>query len=73
MKMRDKLPLEEWMPMLERVTLEDPAWEKIMSELPRVSLAVAVIDHVPTVKELIDSIIHGAEEILDSWQFLKTR
>ena len=37
------------------------------------SLAVAVIDHVPTVKELIDNIIHGAEELLDSWQFLKTR
>jgi len=25
------------------------------------------------VKEFIDSIIQGAEEILDSWQFLKTR
>ena len=73
MKMRDKLPLEEWMPMLERVTLEDPAWAEIMRTLPRVSLAVAVIDHVPSVKELIDSIIRGAEEILDSWQFLKTR
>ena len=26
-----------------------------------------------SVKELIDSIICGAEGILDSWQFLKTR
>ena len=43
-------------------------------ELSRlVSLAMGVIDHVPTVKELIDSIINGAEELLDSWQFLKTR
>ena len=73
MAMRDKLPLEEWMPMLERTTLEDPAWEEIMVKLPRVSLAVATIDHIPTVKELIDSIVHGAEEVLDSWQFLKTR
>ncbi len=37
------------------------------------SLAVAVIDHVPTVKELVDSIIYGAEEMLASWPFLKTR
>lgn len=73
MAMRDKLSFEEWMPMLERVTLEDPAWEKIMAELPRVSLAVATIDHIPTVKELIDNIMQEAEEILDSWQFLKTR
>ncbi len=73
MAMRDKLPFEEWMRGLETVGLEDPAWEKIMSELPRVSLAVATIDRIPTVKELIDNIIHGAEEILDSWQFLKTR
>ncbi|MFC2039500.1 NAD(P)H-dependent flavin oxidoreductase [Chloroflexota bacterium] len=73
MKMRDQLPLQEWLLMLERVTLEDPAWEEALSKLPRVSLAVAVINHVPTVKELIDSVTHGAEEILDSWQFLKTR
>jgi enoyl-[acyl-carrier protein] reductase II len=38
-----------------------------------VSFAAGVIDHVPTVKELIDNIIHGAEAILDSWEFLKTR
>ena len=38
-----------------------------------VSFASGVIDHVPTVKELVDSIVHGAEEILDGWQFLKTR
>jgi len=72
MKLRDTMPFEKWMPMLERVTLEDPEWEKIMKELPRVSLAVAVIDSVPTVKELIDSIMSGAEDVLRSWQFLKT-
>ena len=74
MKMRDQMPLEEWMPLLESATFDNPAQrEESASQLPAVSLAVAVIDHVPTVKELIDSIIHGAEEILDSWQFLKTR
>ena len=38
-----------------------------------VSFTVGVLDNVPTVKELIDGIIRGAEEILESWQFLKTR
>ncbi len=38
-----------------------------------VSFATGVIDHIPTVQELVDSIIRGAEQILDSWQFLKTR
>ena len=41
--------------------------------LRMVSLAVAVIDHVPTVKELIDNIVREAEEILNRWEFLKTR
>jgi nitronate monooxygenase len=38
-----------------------------------VSFTVGVLDRVPTVKELIDGIIRGAEEILESWQFLRTR
>jgi hypothetical protein len=38
-----------------------------------VSLAVAGIDHVPTVKELVDSIIKDAEKMLNSWEFLKKR
>jgi hypothetical protein len=37
------------------------------------SFAVGVLKGVPTVKELIDRIIQGAEEILAGWQFLKTR
>ena len=73
MKMRDQMPLEEWIPLLESATFDSPPGEESPSQLPAVSLAVAVIDHVPTVKELIDSIVQGAEEILDSWQFLKTR
>ena len=38
-----------------------------------VSFATGVIDHIPTVQELVNSIIHDAEQILDGWQFLKTR
>ncbi len=37
------------------------------------SFAVGVLKGIPTVKELIDRIIQGAEEILAGWQFLKTR
>jgi hypothetical protein len=37
------------------------------------SFAAGTIDHVPTVKELIEGIINGAEAILNSWEFLKTR
>ena len=73
MKMRNQMPLDEWVQTLRLVSLEAPGAEDLLSKLPPVSLAVSAIDHVPTVKELIDSIISGAEEILDSWQFLKTR
>jgi NADH:quinone reductase (non-electrogenic) len=38
-----------------------------------VSFAAGVIDRIPTVRELIDSIIHEAEQIIDGWAFLKTR
>ena len=81
MKLRDTVPFNEWMQMLERVNLKDPNWrgssgavaDTLDPRLRMVSFAVGVIDQVPTVKEFIDGIIHGAEEILDSWQFLKTR
>ncbi len=81
MKMRDKVPLQEWLRMLENVNLKARDWRKTDAVTERGagnlswlgSLAVEVIDHVPTVKEFIDGIIHGAEELLDSYQFLKTR
>ena len=81
MQMRDKLPMEEWLPMLERIQPRHSDWsditggpEKGEDELSRVgSLAVAAINSIPTVKEFVDGIIREAEEILDSWQFLKTR
>ncbi len=38
-----------------------------------VSLAVGVLDRVVSCKNLIDGIVEGAEELLDGWEFLKTR
>jgi NAD(P)H-dependent flavin oxidoreductase YrpB (nitropropane dioxygenase family) len=92
MTMRDKMPMDKWLNMLERVNLKDENWRDaagynapstgseianqsgaLDTGLRMVSLAVAVIDHIPTVKELIDNIIIEAEKILDSWEFLKTR
>ncbi len=82
MKLRNTMPLGEWLPMLERVNLKDPNWrnptaptseEHLDSRLRMVSLAVGVMDSVPTVKEFVDNIIREAEELLDSMEFLKTR
>ncbi|MDO8686954.1 MAG: hypothetical protein Q7K41_00010, partial [Dehalococcoidales bacterium] len=75
LKSRSTMSQDEWLRKLETVRLATP---RDTSDAPARdsnagSLAVGVIDSVPTVKELIDSIIRGAEEILDSWQFLKTR
>lgn len=38
-----------------------------------VSFAAGVIEGIPTVKELIDTIIRDAEHIIEGWEFLKTR
>lgn len=81
MKLRNQMPQSEWLRMLERVNLKDPDWRNphsnpsavIDRELRVVSLAAGVVDRVLTVKEFVDSIIQGAEELLDSYQFLKTR
>ncbi len=40
---------------------------------PTASFAAGVIDRITTVQELIDGVIGGAEQILNSWEFLKTR
>jgi len=37
------------------------------------SFAAGVIDRIPTVQGLIDAVIDGAEQILNGWEFLKTR
>jgi len=79
LKLRNQIPLERWLPRLERVMLKDPDWEEapVMWESPveylggLVSMAVGVINDIPTCKELIDRIIRDAEEIVGRWQFLK--
>jgi len=76
MKKRSELPLSEWLPMLEHIQPKGSDWSgpADVPEVSRVgSLAVGVIDSIPTVKEFIDGIIREAEEIPDGWQFLKTR
>jgi nitronate monooxygenase len=82
MSLRNKLPLEQWLVMLELVNLKEPDWrnvshfktgQELISELRAVSLAATMIDRVTTVKELIDSIISDAEELLKNFEFLKTR
>ncbi|MFC2003782.1 NAD(P)H-dependent flavin oxidoreductase [Chloroflexota bacterium] len=77
--MRRNVPLDKWLGMLERVNLKDPNWKaawgnetEIKARLNKlVSLAAGLIDHVPTVKELIDGIIRDAEQIVAGRQFLK--
>lgn len=82
MKLRNNIPLSKWLQMLERVNLNDPDWrnpvaskkgENIDSRLRMISLAVGVIDSILSVKEFIDKVIRDAEELVDSWQFLKTQ
>ncbi len=83
MKLRNTMPLNEWLPMLERVNLKDPNWrnptapapdpdENIDARLRMVSLAVGVMDSVPSVKEFVDNVMREAEELVGSYQFLKT-
>jgi hypothetical protein len=79
MKLRGKIPHGEWMMKLERVLLkEDPdadtsfESDEVLKLAPG-SLAASGIDKVLTVKELIDSIINGAEEILKTGVFAAVR
>ncbi len=79
MKKRDELPLEKWLNSLERVMLKKDDWKLAPAmwneDYDRLSglmsFAVTYIEKIPTVKEFVDSIIRGAEDILASWQFLK--
>jgi len=88
MGMRDQLPVDEWLRMVERVNFKDQAWktdidpagefgfdDEWTGEKPSkiVSLAVGVLDRVVSCKNLVDGIVQGAEELLGGWEFLKTR
>ena len=71
---RAQMPLNEWLPLLERIQPHDGEWEG-PADTPEPSkvgsLAVASIDGIPTVKEFIDGIIREAEEILESKPFFR--
>jgi NAD(P)H-dependent flavin oxidoreductase YrpB (nitropropane dioxygenase family) len=65
MQEKESLSMDRWLKRLEKVTLgqspEEPMKTKSMA---KGSLAVAFIDRIVTVKELINDIVRGAEEIL---------
>ena len=79
MKKRSEMPLERWLTALERVMLKHDDWELApemwnedydrLSAL--MSFAATYIERIPTVKEFVDGIIHGTEDIIAGWQFLK--
>ncbi|OIP34345.1 MAG: nitronate monooxygenase [Deltaproteobacteria bacterium CG12_big_fil_rev_8_21_14_0_65_43_10] len=79
MKQRSQVPHGEWMSKLERVLLKEDPDEKqdfeaeAVLKLAPASLAVSGIDSIPTVKEFIDSIIQGAEDILTKGIFAGVR
>lgn len=76
MNQRGSVPAEKWLASLERVMLKDSPdmpditeenlEEEVLRSLPG-SLAVAVIDKVVTVRELIDNMISEAEDIRRRW------
>ncbi len=78
--MRGKVPLNQWLRMLESVNLKDdqPLQPEPAEQPDRpdgmvsgsdptrmVSLALAGIDHIPTVKELVESTMRGAGQTID--------
>jgi hypothetical protein len=78
MKERDSMPQKEWLRRFTAVTTQgltdalDASPEELRESslsFGMASLAVASVDRVVTVKELIDSIIQGAEEILSAEPF----
>jgi hypothetical protein len=85
MKLRaEGMPMEKWIPKASALFLKADKWksasyegpEESGPELERVSTlfseAVATINEIPTCQELIDSIVKGAEDLLDNFEFLKS-
>ncbi len=85
MKMREEgMPMHQWIPKATALFLKDDKWKaaeykgpedsgedlEIMSTLW--SEAVAVIDDIPTCKELIERIVTEAEEMLDRFDWLRS-
>jgi len=85
MKLRDNgMPMKEWIPKATALFLKDDKWKAAEYRGPEESgedleisstlwsEAVAVIDDIPTCKELIDRMVLEAEEMLDSYHFLES-
>jgi len=79
MKKRGEMPLPNWLTALERVMLKHDDWE-IAPEMwnedydrlsSMMSFGVTYVDDIPTVKEFVDNIIEGADNIINGWEFLK--
>jgi len=72
---RGKLPLNEWLPLLERAQPKATDYQGMVPEgepePSRVgSLAVGALEGVPTVKEFIDGMIAEAEELVKGWGWM---
>ena len=80
MAKREEMPLEKWLPALEKVMLKHHdwrdakhMWEQDMAEVTSVgerpkgpfSFSCAYIDEVVTVSEYIDRMVTEAEEIME--------
>jgi len=75
MQKRGEMPLENWLTALERVMLKHSDWELApemwnedydrLSSL--MSFAVTYVDHIPTVKEFVNNIVEGADNIIANW------
>jgi len=73
MRLRDKVPMEKWVAMMERVLLKDPEWRNapyVWEEKPEnvykyVSFSPAYIDRVMSVREYIEWLVDGAKNILE--------
>ena len=85
MRLRDEgMSMDQWIPKASALFLKSDKWkaasyegpEESGAELERVSTlfseAVATIEHIPTCEELIKGIVKGAEDLLDSFEFLKS-
>ncbi|MFC1869921.1 NAD(P)H-dependent flavin oxidoreductase [Chloroflexota bacterium] len=80
MRLQNQYSVEEWLPMLARVHYKDPDWKNTkyrrtsaqeIEQLIIVSLAAGVIDRISPVREFIDSMVRGAEELFNGREFLK--
>jgi hypothetical protein len=73
MNLRDKVPMEKWVAMMERVLLKDPDWRNapyVWEEKPEnvyryVSFSPACVNRIMSVKEYIEWLVNGARRIME--------